>query len=54
MKRNEPISTTTLNELCLILSCPVESILSFEPSVDELNNIQNIKASIPMKKEKRN
>lgn len=35
MKKNEAISTTTLNELCLILDCPVEQILSFEISAEE-------------------
>lgn len=50
MKRNEPISTTTLNELCLILSCPVESIISFEPSPEELSDIEVKRDSIPKKK----
>jgi len=50
MKRNEPISTTTLNELCLILSCPVDSILSFEPTPEELNDINTKRVSIPTKK----
>ncbi len=35
MKKNEAISTTTLNELCLILDCPVEEILSFEVTIEE-------------------
>ena len=50
MKRNEAISTTTLNELCLILSCPVEDIISFEPTPDELNNVKEKRDSIPKKK----
>ena len=35
MKKNEAISTTTLNELCLILDCPVDRVLSFEISAEE-------------------
>ncbi len=50
MKRNEPISTTTLNELCLILSCPVDNILSFEPTPEELNDINEKRSVIPSKK----
>lgn len=49
MKRNEAISTTTLNELCLILSCPVEDIISFEPTPDELSNVKEKRESIPKK-----
>ena len=30
MKHNEAISSTTLNELCLILNCEVQDILQFE------------------------
>jgi len=54
MKRNEPISTTTLNELCLILSCPIEGVISFEPSPEELNDINVKRESIPNKKTKNN
>jgi len=50
MKRNEPISTTTLNELCLILSCPVDGIISFEATPDELDEIRTKRDSIPKKK----
>ena len=29
LKHNKPISTVTLNDLCKILDCPVESILIY-------------------------
>lgn len=51
MKRNEPISTTTLNELCLILSCSINDILSFEPTPKELTDINAKRISIPTKKQ---
>ena len=53
MKRNEPISTTTLNELCLILSCSAENILSFEATPAELDIIQEKRKNIPAHKEKK-
>ena len=31
LKHNKPISTVTLNDLCLILSCRVEEILLYIP-----------------------
>ena len=31
LKHNKPISTVTLNDLCTILSCRVEDILTFIP-----------------------
>lgn len=39
MSHNEPINTTTLNELCLILNCKVQDILKFEPSDKELQEM---------------
>ena len=50
MKKNEPISTTTLNELCLILECPVEQILDFEPAVEERQQISEKRKLIPIKR----
>lgn len=50
MKKNEPISTTTLNELCLILECPVEQILKFEAEKDETEQISEKRKMIPVKK----
>ena len=35
LKHNKPISTVTLNDLCMILKCPVEDILLF--TEDEYN-----------------
>ncbi|MBO5341131.1 MAG: helix-turn-helix transcriptional regulator [Lachnospiraceae bacterium] len=43
MKRNEPISTTTLNELCLILNCSVDKILTFAPTDEELELLEQCK-----------
>lgn len=37
MKHNEAISSTTLNELCLILNCQVQDILQFEANETEIN-----------------
>lgn len=36
MSHNEAISSTTLNQLCLILHCRVQDILKFEPTPEEL------------------
>lgn len=36
MSHDEPISSTTLNQLCLILSCKVQDIMIFEPTEQEL------------------
>ena len=46
MKHNKAISSTTLNELCLILGCNVENIISFEPTDSELKEIQKRKKQI--------
>lgn len=35
MSKGEPITTETLNELCLILHCRPEDILSFEITEEE-------------------
>lgn len=53
MKKCEPISTTTLNELCLILECPVERILFFDPTKEELSQITEKRKAIPVKKAKK-
>lgn len=50
MGHNEPISTTTLNELCLILDCRVEDILKFEPSKEEADALANRKEEISGRK----
>ncbi len=35
MSHGEPITTSTINELCLILHCRPQDILSFEVTEDE-------------------
>lgn len=35
LRKNKPITTTTLNDLCRILNCPVEKILLYIPSDDD-------------------
>lgn len=32
LRKDKPITTTTLNDLCRILNCPVERILEYVPS----------------------
>lgn len=51
MSHNEPISTVTLNELCLILNCKVQNIIQFEASEEELQEISNRKDEILKRKE---
>ena len=46
MSHSEPISSNTLNELCLILNCNVEDILTFEPTEEELSAIAQRKEEI--------
>ena len=50
MSHNEPISSTTLNELCLILDCRVEDIIKFEASPDEQLDIAARKQEIESRK----
>lgn len=35
LRKNKPITTTTLNDLCRILDCPVERILEYIPSDED-------------------
>lgn len=35
LRKNKAITTTTLNDLCRILDCPVESILEYIPSKED-------------------
>lgn len=35
LRKNKPITTTTLNDLCRILNCAVEDILEFVPSEED-------------------
>ena len=32
LRKNKPLSTTTLNDLCRILNCPIEKIVRYVPS----------------------
>lgn len=49
MSHNEPISSTTLNELCLILNCDINDIMKFQPTESELKNVQERKEQITSK-----
>lgn len=35
LRKNKPINTTTLNDLCRILNCPVQDILQYVPSDED-------------------
>ena len=35
LRKNKPITTTTLNDMCRILNCPVERIILYVPSEDD-------------------
>ncbi len=35
LRKNKPITTTTLNDLCRILDCNVEGIATYVPSNDD-------------------
>lgn len=35
LRKNKPITTTTLNDLCRILACEVDEILEYIPSSDD-------------------
>ena len=35
LRKNKPITTTTINDLCRILSCRVEDILEYIPCDDD-------------------
>lgn len=32
LRKDKPLSTTTLNDLCRILGCPVQAIMEYVPS----------------------
>ena len=46
MSHGEPISSNTLNELCLILNCKVQDILKFTATEDELTAVNQRKEEI--------
>ena len=35
LRRNKPVNTTTVNDLCRILSCRVEQIMEYIPSEED-------------------
>ena len=35
LRKNKPLSTTTLNDLCRILDCNVEHIMTYVPSAQD-------------------
>ena len=35
LRKNKPLNTTTINDLCRILGCPVECIMRYAPSEDD-------------------
>lgn len=35
LRKNKPITTTTINDLCRILDCRVEDILKYTPSTSD-------------------
>lgn len=35
LRKNRPLNTTTINDLCRILDCPVERIMRYVPSEDD-------------------
>lgn len=46
MGHGEPISSSTLNELCLILNCEVQDILQFHATEEEMASINQRKEEI--------
>ena len=46
MSHNEAISSTTLNELCLILGCDVQDVVRFVATEEELQQIETKRAEI--------
>ena len=35
LRKDKPLTTTTLNDLCRILHCPISAILEYVPSEDD-------------------
>lgn len=35
LRKNRPLNTTTINDLCRILSCKVENVMEYIPSEDD-------------------
>ena len=35
LRKNKPLNTTTINDLCRILDCPVEKVMEYFPCADD-------------------
>lgn len=35
LRKNKPVTTTTINDICRILNCPVEAIIQYIPSDED-------------------
>lgn len=35
LRKNKPLNTTTLNDLCRILNCPIQDIIQYVPSNED-------------------
>ena len=35
LRKNKPLNTTTINDLCRILDCPVEKVMKYVPSEED-------------------
>lgn len=35
LRKNRPLNTTTINDLCRILNCPVDQIMEYVPSTED-------------------
>ncbi len=35
LRKNKPVNTTTINDLCRILGCNVEDVMAFRPSNED-------------------
>lgn len=53
MAHNEPVTTSTINELCLILHCKPQDILSFDVTEEEKAMQEQREKEIAKKKRKK-
>lgn len=53
MSKGEPVTTSTINELCLILHCRPEDILTFEVTEEETEYQKKRELEIAEKKKKK-
>lgn len=52
MSHGEPVTTSTINELCLILHCAPQDILSYEITEEEKSYLEQLELEIAKKKRK--